>query len=148
MPDVENVVTKRPTTGTDTWVPVDERLSRAKYITKNGTYYATEEEIYAFSKVTVNIPGGVQGVTTPTVTVGLSNTSPDAIPDINPYTGLQNDVSISVEQLDTLTSPTAIPQASGVSGSSIMGVDPDTGAMTVVSVSSNGTIQKQQVTEQ
>lgn len=142
MPDVSKVLTLRPTTGSDLWVPVDERLSRTKYITKNGTYYATEEELYAFSKVTVNVPGGVQGVTTPTVTVDLSNTSPDAIPDINPYTGLQNDVNISVEQPDTLTSPTAMPQMNGIPGSTISGIDPDTGISYTVGVNPDGTISK------
>lgn len=147
MPDVSKVLTLRPTTGSDLWVPVDERLSRTKYITKNGTFYATDEELYAFSKVTVNVPGGVQGVTTPTVTVGISNTSPDAIPDMNPHTGQQNDIEVTVEQIDTLTSPSAISQSVGTAGSSIAGIDPATGEYSVVEVSTNGNIVIRQVSQ-
>lgn len=141
MPNVERILTLRPTSGSDLWVPVDERLSRQKYITKNGTFYATDEELYAFSKVTVNVTGGVQGVTTPTVTTPISNTSPDATPDIDQRTGQLNDVTIAIEALDQTTSPTAAPQAVGTSGSSIYGMDSD-GKYYTVSVNSYGEIVK------
>lgn len=44
--------------GTCLWVPEDERSVGTKRITENGTYSAAEDELYGYSVVTVNVPGG------------------------------------------------------------------------------------------
>ena len=44
--------------GTCYWVPEDQTTLKTKNVTKNGTYSASSDDAYGYSKVTVNVRGG------------------------------------------------------------------------------------------
>lgn len=44
------------------WVPKDERPVKPIYIAENGTHLATDELMHGYTPVTVNVPGGMDGV--------------------------------------------------------------------------------------
>lgn len=116
--DVSKLITDK-SNGNDSWVPTEDRIIRQKYISKNGIYYAKDDGIYGFSKLTVNIPGGAQGYTVPTV-ASL------------PY-------GVEVATTDPSQPMPIIP---GTVGSSLIGIDPDTGLRSVATVQPDGTLSK------
>ena len=118
FPNVSRLITSS-NNRIDSWVPTDERIIRQKYISKNGIYYAKDDEIYGFSKLTVNVPGGAQGYTVPTV-ASL------------PY-------GVEVATADPSQPMPIIP---GTVGSSVVGIDPDTGLTSVMTVNPDGTLSK------
>jgi len=115
--DVSKLITDK-SNGNDSWVPTEDRIIRQKYISKNGVYYAKDDGIYGFSKLTVNIPGGAQGYTVPTV-ASL------------PY---------GVETITTDPSQ-PMPIIPGTVGSSVMGLDPDTGYVSIATVNPKGEVE-------
>jgi len=116
--DVSKLITDKAD-GNDSWVPTEDRIIRQKYISENGIYYAKDDGIYGFSKLTVNIPGGAQGYTVPTV-ASL------------PY-------GVEVATTDPSQPMPIIP---GTVGSSLIGIDPDTGLRSVATVQPDGTLKK------
>lgn len=103
--------------GNDLWVPASERLTAPKFISKNGVYIASDEELFAFSKLTVNVYGGAPGMTEPTTPTG-------------PY-GVET---------PTGETPAVIPAIPGGPGSSISGIDPTDGQQYTATVNPDGTI--------
>lgn len=105
--------------GNDIWVPASERLTAQKFISKNGVYLASDEELFAFSKLTVNVYGGAPGMTVPTTPTG-------------PY-GVET---------PTGATPAEIPAIPGGVGSAISGIDPTDGQQYTAKVNPDGTISK------
>jgi len=66
MPSVSEIRTDNAS-GTDDWVPESEYLTGVKFISENGTYYAKDDGVQSWSKVTVNVPGAAAGMTIPTI---------------------------------------------------------------------------------
>lgn len=69
--------------GTQNWIPEDEAGNYANleeiYISENGTYYADDEGVDGFSKVSVNVSGGEAKLITKEITAnGTYNASADA----------------------------------------------------------------------
>ena len=116
--DVSKLITDK-SNGNDSWVPTEDRIIRQKYISENGIYYAKDDGIYGFSKLTVNIPGGAQGYTVPTV-ASL------------PY-------GVEVATTDPSQPMPIIP---GTVGSSLIGIDPDTGLRSIATVQPDGTLKQ------
>lgn len=66
------------------FVPLKTRQVRVKYVSKNGTYHAEEDGVYAWDKVVVGIPMGEQGESVPTKLVDGRNVAiPKTIIDEN-----------------------------------------------------------------
>jgi len=116
--DVSKLITDK-SNGNDSWVPTEDRIIRQKYISENGIYYAKDDGIYGFSKLTVNIPGGAQGYTVPTVST-------------LPY-------GVEVATTDPSQPMPIIP---GTVGSSLIGIDPDTGLRSIATVQPDGTLKQ------
>ena len=116
--DVSKLITDK-TDGNDSWVPTEDRIIRQKYISENGMYYAKDDGIYGFSKLTVNIPGGAQGYTVPTVST-------------LPY-------GVEVATTDPSQPMPIIP---GTVGSSLIGIDPDTGLRSIATIQPDGTLKQ------
>lgn len=47
--------------GTSLWVPEDEVRTKSLYVSENGTYLASKDEVYGYDEVTVNIANEVTG---------------------------------------------------------------------------------------
>lgn len=117
MGSVGRIITFRDG-GNDFWVPASERLTAQKFISKNGVYLASDEELFAYSKLTVNVYGGAPGMTVPTTPTG-------------PY-GVET---------PTGETPAEIPAIPGGPGSSITGIDPTDGQKYTATVMPDGTIK-------
>lgn len=66
MPNVDHILTEDKDTGElIPWVPESERKSGIKYISKNGTFRASDDKIHSWSKVNVGVIGGKAGTSAP-----------------------------------------------------------------------------------
>lgn len=127
---VKRVIADLQGGGTSIWVPAEERLLKTKYITENGTYLASAEELWGFSKLTVNVAGGAEGTQVPTIDKD-GNPTDYQVPTYGPVT-----VDPTIDPSDYPT----LPPISGGIGSSIVGIDPITGNMSIATVDPHGNI--------
>jgi len=66
MPNVDHILTEDKDTGElIPWVPESERKSGIKYISKNGTFMASDDKLHSWSKVNVGVIGGKAGTSAP-----------------------------------------------------------------------------------
>lgn len=147
MSNVSRILTDVQSGGLMAWVPEDERLIRTKHISENGTYVAAQEALYGYSKLTINVAGGSDGETVPTLepdgemqpTPEAKATEPDEFEE--EYGVLTEDPEGTKE---TIKAPTGGTNKDKSNGSTIVGKDPDTGETTVVTVDkTTGQITKQ-----
>lgn len=133
--NVNRLVTALQAGGVCYWVPEDEHMLMTKYAPKNGLYLPADDGVFAFSKVTVNVPGGAPGMDVPTLDENgdpmPSPTDPSYDPTVPTYGPVQ---------VDPTTPSTEIPAIPGGPGSSISGIDPTTGGKAVAKVGENGDI--------
>lgn len=86
------------------WVPRDERQTIPKYITKNGTYLSKDDHMHGYTPITVNVAGGMDGVTpAPVGGIGCS------VIGIDPSTGLVKRLAVApdgrVREVDDRAAP-------------------------------------------
>ena len=55
---IKKILTDEQDGGSCNWIPEDEAERGTKTITKNGTYKASDDDLYGYSKVIVNVKGG------------------------------------------------------------------------------------------
>lgn len=96
--------------GTCDWVPEDETDLVTKYVSKNGTYKASDDHAYGYSQVTVNVSGGSgsadsSGKPTGTIAPGGSGS---AVVGTDPETG--NEQVVGVDESGNLVN-TPLPSS-------------------------------------
>ena len=138
--NVSRLVTSLQGGGRCYWVPEDERLLRTKYVNKNGLYLPAEDSVYAFSKMTVNVPGGAAGYDVPTVDENGTPMPSPSSPEYDPNTPTYGPVGVNTD-----IQPVEIPSIDGGIGSDIVGIDPDTGNRSIASVDKDGKITKKEI---
>lgn len=135
MSNVSRLVTALQAGGVCYWVPEDERMLVTKYVSKNGLYLPAEDSVFAYSKLTVSVPGGAPGIDVPTLDEDGNPMPSPTSPEYNPEIPTYGPVAV-----DPSTIPTVMPAIPGGPGSSISGIDPSTGLPTVAKVGNDGKI--------
>lgn len=141
MAGVNRLVTESPS-GDITWVPEEDYRGINKYIHENGTFYASDDGVWAFSNVTVNVYGGV-----PYKVPELETIDGIIVPVIDPETGeaietcqipeaagepeqIENPDEIDPETGEPITEPEKDPSTGEIKqtqSGSVIGKDPETG---------------------
>lgn len=89
---IKKILTDEQDGGSCKWIPEDEAERGTKTITKNGTYKASDDDLYGYSKVTVNVTGGSGSTPSSSNTPGSSVTGKDPEDeDGNEYSYTVND---------------------------------------------------------
>ena len=73
---IKKILTDEQGGGSCNWVPEEEVQRGTKTITKNGTYKASDDDLYGYSKVTVKVKGGSGGGISSDPGSGVSGTNP------------------------------------------------------------------------